>query len=650
MNTLTKFFSLPSFQKNKLEAEVKKTRSLRKSLSKAKQRTRQVSLTVEGYQKAIQKAKNPQYPNRHSLQAIYSEVLLDLHVLSQVSNRKNKSLQEEFVILTNDEVNKEKTKLFKTPWFREVQDIYFETYLHGHSLIEFGEFNDKGEFEDAWLIERRFVEPNQGLILPKSSSKNGLSFREKQEWNEDLILLEVGSKKKSLGLLEAVTRAIIRKENALAGWAEHADTFAHPITWMETDAEDDATLDAYEDWLSNLGGRRYGMGKKGDLVKLIEENRQNPHLIFEKLIIYMDDLIAKGIGGQSGVSDMKAFVGSARVMERMLLGYALVDMINFMFFVDFVLIPFLRKQGGKYSILNENDQFTFKRFMLTDENQEVEEQNEGSEVEPKESSKGILPTQVQTRNNETLLDLVLKTIESVFKGELTIGVIDQSLYTWFSKKYIEAIHKGYGNDFDFDSPERATLVKLENSQRIFVAHKNYHFIKALNEALTDDNGNLRSFTQFKKEAFKIHDQWHIQWYEAEYNTSVNAAHSAREWVQAWENREVLPNLRYITAGDKNVRPSHQKLNGIVRPITDSFWNTHYPPNGYKCRCGVQQEDEEVTLTKPSDIPDITVHPAFRHNVGKTGQVFDEAHAYFQDINQEGKANIKKASKPPKEKK
>lgn len=48
--------------------------------------------------------------------------------------------------------------------------------------------------------------------------------------------------------------------------------------------------------------------------------------------------------------------------------------------------------------------------------------------------------------------------------------------------------------------------------------------------------------------------------------------------------EILWGYRYTTIGDDRVRQSHELLDGITLPRTDSFWETHYPPNGYSCRC------------------------------------------------------------------
>ncbi|MGL4388937.1 MAG: hypothetical protein ACRCTJ_06060, partial [Brevinema sp.] len=34
------------------------------------------------------------------------------------------------------------------------------------------------------------------------------------------------------------------------------------------------------------------------------------------------------------------------------------------------------------------------------------------------------------------------------------------------------------------------------------------------------------------------------------------------------------------------------LNGVIRKYDDPFWKSHYPPNGFRCRCIVEVSDEE----------------------------------------------------------
>lgn len=35
-----------------------------------------------------------------------------------------------------------------------------------------------------------------------------------------------------------------------------------------------------------------------------------------------------------------------------------------------------------------------------------------------------------------------------------------------------------------------------------------------------------------------------------------------------------------------MRPAHAAWDNVTLPVTDSFWQTHYPPNGWRCRCRV----------------------------------------------------------------
>jgi len=69
-------------------------------------------------------------------------------------------------------------------------------------------------------------------------------------------------------------------------------------------------------------------------------------------------------------------------------------------------------------------------------------------------------------------------------------------------------------------------------------------------------------------------------------TNIRVAYNVGRWqYQAQLKDEVY--LRYVAILDNRVRPSHAKNHGVVRHRDDPFWKSHYPPNGWNCRCRVQ---------------------------------------------------------------
>jgi SPP1 gp7 family putative phage head morphogenesis protein len=66
------------------------------------------------------------------------------------------------------------------------------------------------------------------------------------------------------------------------------------------------------------------------------------------------------------------------------------------------------------------------------------------------------------------------------------------------------------------------------------------------------------------------------------------AMAAGRWRQIQRLKARRPWLRYITAGDHRVRDAHKSWHGIILSADNPWWNTHFPPNGFNCRCHVQQ--------------------------------------------------------------
>ena len=93
-----------------------------------------------------------------------------------------------------------------------------------------------------------------------------------------------------------------------------------------------------------------------------------------------------------------------------------------------------------------------------------------------------------------------------------------------------------------------------------------------------------------------------------FRTNIQNAYAHGIWTQQQKNKANRPYLKYSSLTDSRVRPSHLALNNIIRHIDDSFWLTHYPPNGFQCRCGVdaltEAQAKKLSITIDDELPDI----------------------------------------------
>lgn len=76
-----------------------------------------------------------------------------------------------------------------------------------------------------------------------------------------------------------------------------------------------------------------------------------------------------------------------------------------------------------------------------------------------------------------------------------------------------------------------------------------------------------------------------------FQAGVRSAYSAGRYKRGMDDPDT-PFWLYRTRRDERVRNSHQALNGVALPKTDKFWDDHFPPNGWRCRCLTYAIDRE----------------------------------------------------------
>lgn len=66
--------------------------------------------------------------------------------------------------------------------------------------------------------------------------------------------------------------------------------------------------------------------------------------------------------------------------------------------------------------------------------------------------------------------------------------------------------------------------------------------------------------------------------------NMRTAYQAGRWERIVKQKAAFPYLRYTSVLDGRERPQHHAWHGTVKPVDDPWWDSHYPPCGWNCRC------------------------------------------------------------------
>lgn len=86
-----------------------------------------------------------------------------------------------------------------------------------------------------------------------------------------------------------------------------------------------------------------------------------------------------------------------------------------------------------------------------------------------------------------------------------------------------------------------------------------------------------------------------------YHTNLRVAYQAGRW----ETLQQFPYLKYRHNTVANPREAHKVWDGLIIARDDPWWFTHYPPNGWGCRCsatGVSAARLRAEGKNPSPAP------------------------------------------------
>ena len=164
--------------------------------------------------------------------------------------------------------------------------------------------------------------------------------------------------------------------------------------------------------------------------------------------------------------------------------------------------------------------------------------------------------------------------------------------------------------------EGELLRALQEDTFLFSGLKTHAQLNEASRMLLDDDGKIKSWESFSKDFSEKNKEYNQTYLEAEHQYAVGASLMAGKWSELSEGDRY--NLQYRTAGDSRVRKEHEALHNVTLPKSDAFWNSYYPPNGWRCRCTVVEVLKDKYEQSNSD-KSIKAGEAATSQIGKDGK-------------------------------
>ncbi len=204
---------------------------------------------ISAWQGALRSAMNVDTPRRARLQGIYTDIMVDAHLSSQIELRSRALHATPFVLKKDGEVEQEATDMLNAmPWVEHLNGHIFDTDLYGHTLCEFTSDPERGL--SVTLLPRTNVVPEQGVLLLSEDDSNGIKYRDAREYGTWLI--EFGAHNK-LGLLNKAVPHVLFKRFAQSCWSELCEIYGIPPRVMKTNTQDPEMLARAESMMRDMG-------------------------------------------------------------------------------------------------------------------------------------------------------------------------------------------------------------------------------------------------------------------------------------------------------------------------------------------------------------------------------------------------------------
>jgi len=205
---------------------------------------------------AAQYAKSVTNPKQYLLQRLYSDVMQDALMTSQIEGlRIGKTKGADFDIVTKDgKTDEQTTQIIKdSGLFEQISEMTVESLFYGYTVIELQK--DRYGIK-AVSIPRENIEPANGLFLPDCTSDQGaIRYKNLKEYGKTII--EILPKQGDLGFINKAVPYVLIKKFAFSCWSEFCEIFGMPPRVLKTNTQDREMLGRAESMMREIGSAAY---------------------------------------------------------------------------------------------------------------------------------------------------------------------------------------------------------------------------------------------------------------------------------------------------------------------------------------------------------------------------------------------------------
>lgn len=228
-------------------------------------------------------------------------------------------------------------------------------------------------------------------------------------------------------------------------------------------------------------------------------------------------------------------------------------------------------------------------------------------------------------------DVLATFLRRIYNGFDTSNDVEPTMWREILRIINEATVDGLVQGNYDTNIDKTFLEKLAHSNEVFSAFKVHDMGVDMAKKMRTDEGKLKPFSEWKKDIKSIASHYCGAWLQTEYNTATLRAKFAAEWKQYEADADIMPNLRWMPTTSANPEEEHKGywMNRLTLPVGDKFWDKHHPGDHWNCKCSLEQTDEPANPDVLSHIPDVKAQKGLAANPGKTGEMFDRKHPYYE---------------------